>query len=333
MADSENTSFHALALTGGGYRGLYTAATLQVLEEHLGKPIGRCFDLITGTSIGGIVALAVAFEIPMKSVVDVFTLHGEAIFPNEVSAPRSSSVSQFWDLFKHLRKPKYSTEPLRKAIDSLIPSTATLADAIHPIVIPAINVTTGKPQVFKTRHLAQYMRDWHYRAVDVALATSAAPTFFELAEIEGHYYADGGLIANAPDLLAMHEAEHFLGLDASRMRMLSIGTTTKNYSLSKSIGRNLGVLDWMTNQRLFSIMISGQQQMTEQALRHRLGQRYVRIDTEPSQEQASDLGLDRATKVAKETLIALGRKTASDMLPELVSAYLTHQPQLKILRG
>jgi uncharacterized protein len=333
MADSENTSFHALALTGGGYRGLYTAATLQVLEEHLGKPIGRYFDLITGTSIGGIVALAVAFEIPMKSVVEVFTLHGEAIFPNEVSMPRSSKTGQIWDLLKHLRKPKYSTAPLRNAINSLIPETATLADAIHPVVIPAINVTTGKPQVFKTRHLTQYMRDWRYRAVDVALATSAAPTFFELAEIDGNYYADGGLIANAPDLLAMHEAEHFLGLDASCIRMLSVGTTTKNYSLSKTVGRNLGVLDWMTNQRLFSIMISGQQQMTEQALRHRLGQRYVRIDTEPSQEQASDLGLDRATKVAKETLIALGRKTASDMLPELASAYFLHQPQLKILRG
>jgi patatin-like phospholipase/acyl hydrolase len=51
--------FQALALTGGGYRGLFTARALQVIEEHIKEPIGRRFDLVCGTSIGGIVALAV----------------------------------------------------------------------------------------------------------------------------------------------------------------------------------------------------------------------------------------------------------------------------------
>jgi patatin-like phospholipase/acyl hydrolase len=65
MTWSKDKPFQALALTGGGYRGLFTARALQVIEGELKAPIGRSFDLACGTSIGGIVALAVAFEVPM----------------------------------------------------------------------------------------------------------------------------------------------------------------------------------------------------------------------------------------------------------------------------
>ncbi|MDC5434993.1 patatin-like phospholipase family protein, partial [Acinetobacter baumannii] len=64
--------FQILALSGGGYRGLYTAQVLADLEEEFEGPIGKRFDLITGTSVGGIIAIAIALEIPMKKVVDLF---------------------------------------------------------------------------------------------------------------------------------------------------------------------------------------------------------------------------------------------------------------------
>src|SRR6185437_1286430 len=85
----EGRQFHALALTGGGYRGLFTARALQVIEEHIQQPIGSRFDLICGTSIGGIIALAVAFEVPMNRVVKLFEEEGEHIFPPH-EAPRGS---------------------------------------------------------------------------------------------------------------------------------------------------------------------------------------------------------------------------------------------------
>ena len=62
----EGQQFHALALTGGGYRGLFSAQALASMEDTTRKPIGQSFDLICGTSIGGIVAIAAAFEIPMS---------------------------------------------------------------------------------------------------------------------------------------------------------------------------------------------------------------------------------------------------------------------------
>lgn len=330
MVWTNDNPFQALSLTGGGYRGLFTARALQVIEEHIGVPIGQRFDLTCGTSIGGIVALAVAFEVPMKKVVDVFEQHGAAIFP--AHEPPSSKVGKVWDLWQHSRKPRYSTAPLREAITKLIDKDATLNDAKHAVAIPAVNVTQGKPQVFKTRHKAEWTRDWEFKAVDVALATAAAPTFFELAEIDGNLYADGGLFANAPDLLALHEAEHFFGVPTDAIRILSIGTTTKSYSVSFGAGRQFGIADWMEEQRLFSVTISAQQQFVDQIMQHKLQDRYFRLDHQPSQEQAKDLGLDVATGTARKTLKALADKATTDVLGNKLKTYLAHQPQLKLVK-
>lgn len=325
-----NQPFQALALTGGGFRGLFAAQALQCMEEHLGHPVGRHFDISCGTSIGGIVALAVAFEIPMKMVVDVFTAQGGDIFPEH--KPPEGKWQIGCDLFKHRNRPRYSSTPLREAIASLIPEDALLGDAIHPVAIPAVNVTEGRPQVFKTRHKTEWHRDWKLKAIDVALATSAAPTFFELAEVSGSLYSDGGLFANVPDLIACHEAEHYFNVPIDAVRILSIGTTTKSYSISFNAGREFGVADWMQDARLFSVMISAQQQFVDQLMSHRLGDRYLRLDKEPSQEQASDLGLDVATPVAIKTLKALATKATTDLIGNRLDAFLAHTPQLKLIK-
>lgn len=325
---SVDQPFQALALTGGGFRGLFAAQALQCMEEHIDHPIGRHFDISCGTSIGGIVALAVAFEVPMKKVVDVFSDLGATIFPPHT--PPEGKLRIGWDLVKHRNKPRYSSAPLREAIASIFPEDAILGDALHPVAIPAVNVTEGRPQVFKTRHKPEWHRDLKLKAVDVALATSAAPTFFELAEVSGSLYSDGGLFANAPDLIAFHEAEHYFGLAADAVRILSIGTTTKSYSISFNAGREFGVADWMQEARLFSVMISAQQQFVDQLMAHRLGDRYLRLDKEPSQEQASDLGLDIATPVAIRTLKALATKATTDLIGNRLDGYLAHTPQLKL---
>lgn len=330
MTWTEDQPFQSLALTGGGYRGLFTARVLDVIEEFIKEPIGRRFDLISGTSIGGIVAIAAAFEVPMKDVVKIFVEEGESIFPPQ--PVRSGKFGKGWDTYQHWRKPRYKIAPLRAAISRLIDPVATLGDAKHPLAIPAVNVTQGKPQVFKTRHKREWNRDWKFRAVDVALATAAAPTFFELAEVGGSLYADGGLFANAPDLIAVHEAEHFFGVPPVRQRLVSVGTTTKSYSISFGAGRNFGIGDWIEDERLFSVMISAQQQLVDQLVVHRLGERYCRIDHEPSQEQAKDLGLNVANDVAKRTLLALASKAATDRLGAKLAPFLKHTPQLSILR-
>lgn len=331
MSWTEDRPFQALALTGGGYRGLFTARALQEMEDHIGEPIGRRFDLTYGTSIGGIIALAVAFEVPMQKVVQAFEESGEMIFPPREKP--TSKLGKIADVWSHRDKPRYGSQALRDVITSLIPEDATLNDAKHAVGVPAVNVTSGRPQVFKTRHKAEWTRDWKYKAVDVGLATSAAPTFFELAELDGQRYADGGLYANAPDLLALHEAEHFFGVRSEAVRILSVGTTTNMYSLSFDSGRELGILDWMDENRLFSVTISSQQQLVDQLMQHKLKDRYFRLDAQPSNEQAKDLGLDVATDAARRTLMALGKKAASDILNTKLAPFLAHEPQMTLVRG
>lgn len=328
MSWTAEAPFQALALTGGGYRGLFTARVLDVMEKECG-PIARHFDLICGTSIGGIVALAAAFEVPMSRVVEVFSKEGQTIFPEH---EKPSGLGVLWDFWKYRSKPRYASEALRSVISKLIPADATLGDASHPLCIPAVNVTEGKPQVFKTRHSAEWHRDWKLKAVDVALATAAAPTFFELAEVGKSRYADGGLFANAPDLIALHEAEHFFDVPRDAIRLLSVGTTTRKYSVSHSAGRAFGIANWMADQRLFNVIISAQQQFVDQLVAHRLGDNYLRIDKEPSNEQANDLGLDVATEAACTTLLALAEKSVTDVLGTKLQPYLKHQPQLQLVR-
>lgn len=162
--------FHALALTGGGYRGLFSAQALASMEEATGKPIGQSFDFICGTSIGGIVAIAAAFEIPMSKVVEVFESHGPLIFPTDRRAPEGGLLKKI-DLARHLGKPRYLSLPLRDAVEALIAPGTLLGDAIHPLAIPAVNLTQGSPQVFKTRHKLEWQRDSKLKVVDIALAT------------------------------------------------------------------------------------------------------------------------------------------------------------------
>lgn len=329
MAWTIDQPFQSLALTGGGYRGLFTARALQEMEDHIKEPIGRSFDLTYGTSIGGIIALAVAFEVPMSKVVQTFVDYGEEIFPPKPNGKLASIVG----FTKRLKAPQYRAEMLREVITKLIDKDATLNDVKHAVGIPAVNVTQGHPQVFKSRHKAEWTRDWKYKAVDVALATSAAPTFFELAEVGGNLYADGGLFANAPDLLALHEAEHYFGVPVEAVRMLSVGTTTQSYSVSFGAGRQFGIAEWMRDVRLFNVTISSQQQLVEQLMKHKLGDRYLRLDHSPSNEQTSDLGLDVATEAARKTLLALAAKATSDILGAKLGPYLSHKPQLQLVRG
>ncbi len=320
--------FQALTLTGGGFRGLFTAQALHCIEEHLKHPVGRHFDITCGTSIGGIVALAVAFEVPMKKVVEMFEECGGLIFPP--SKTPKGKIGGFLDIFKHLHKPRYSTQPLYEAITRLIPKDAILGDAVHPVAIPAVNITEGRPQVFKTRHKPEWHRDWKLKVTDIALATAAAPIYFELADVSGNLYADGGLFANAPDLIALHEGEHFFGVTQEAIRILNIGTTTNNYSVSFDLGRRFGVAEWMQNNRLFSVMISAQQQFVDQLVSHKLGNRYLRIEKEPSSEQAKDLGLDIVTAISIKTLKALAEKATSDLIGNKLDPFLAHTKQLTL---
>jgi hypothetical protein len=129
-------------------------------------------------------------------------------------------------------------------------------------------------------------------------------------------FSDGGLYANSPDELALHEAEHFLRQPRAEVRMLSIGTTTAKFSFSNSVDPNLGWMGWMAGQRLTSAMIASQQLNVDYMMRHRLGESYIRIDQVQSKEQERQLRLDVASEAARRDLLGLAEASAREHLPK-----------------
>jgi uncharacterized protein len=157
--------FQILSLSGGGYLGLYSACILTQLEDQSGIPLGRRFDLICGTSIGGILALGLAHEVPAADMQRAFEEHGEEIFSSR--APPRSRLGCFIDLGRMVFGAKYRAEPLEKVIIDILGGQTTLGQAKHRVLIPAVNMTTGTPQVFKTPSALGRNRACHFSGPDL----------------------------------------------------------------------------------------------------------------------------------------------------------------------
>jgi len=254
----------------------------------------------------------------MQEVVDAMSSHGTDIFGTK--EPPTSQLGVVFDLIAHRAMARYSAKPLRDLICKLVGNDIYIGDLKQKTIVPAVNVTKGSPQVFKTPHHESFQRDWKLPLVDVALATSAAPTFFPLHTIGNERFADGGVYSNSPDELAVHEAQHFLGQQFAELEILSVGTTTAKFSFPGKLASNMGLKDWLTDQRLISVMIAAQQMNTDFMMRHRFGERYVRVDSFPSAGQIPDMRLDNASASVSDDLKGLAEASLRDHLPGLKAA-------------
>lgn len=305
MADDDKP-FRILSLAGGGYLGLYTVCVLAELEEMVGEPLARRFDLIAGTSVGGIAAIALAYEMPMATLRTLFIEHGQAIFSRR-GLP-TSTIGKLRDLGRAVLGPKYDGVALRKALVTHM-GRRTLDDALHPVIIPATNISLSQTKVFKTPHVPGSRGDEKAHAVSVAMATSAAPAYFPSVRIGKYLYADGGMFAVAPDQVALHEAEHFMKVPAARIRMLSLGTGTSHYQPSSEVSEKDGAVDWLAEGRLILTLVSVQQQHVQAMMEDRLRDRYFHIDGDWPRD--AELGIDVATPEAVAALTKLARDTLS----------------------
>ena len=312
-----SSEFRILALSGGGYLGLYAAVVLAELEARVGEPLARRFDLIAGTSVGGLLSMALAFEVPMAELVKLFLERGEEVFSSR-RLP-TGAVTRLLDLSRSVMGPKYTGEALRKELTRHF-GKRTLGDALHAVVVPAVDVTRSVTKVFKTPHAQASLGDAGLSAVDVTLATCAAPAFFPCVKVGDKLYADGGLFAVAPDQVALHEAELFMGAKPSKVRMLSVGTATMGYQPTEKPEADVGAVGWLTDGRLILTMISVQQQHVQAIMEDRLADRYMRLDA-PWPAQAG-LGIDVATKQAAQTLTTLGQQTLAGLDEERLQKFL-----------
>lgn len=242
--------FRVLALDGGGIRGAFAAAFLARIERELRAPVTNFFDLIVGTSTGGIIALGLGLGEPSERIRDLYARKGSEIFTlrkqpkngflrNVGVTVLKRSVPEIDE--RTLFRSKYTAEPLTRVLTEVFGDRTLEAAKSARIAIPAVNLTYGQTIVFKTPHRPDFVRDRNYKAVDVALATAAAPLYFPPSLLESARFADGGLWANNPSIVGYAEAAKIHldcrrpGLDPSfdlgDIRLLSIGTGEPEYSL------------------------------------------------------------------------------------------------------
>lgn len=296
--------YHVLALSGGGYRALYTATILAELEATLGRPIASHFDLICGTSAGGMLALGLAAQIPARELKELFENEGKRIFGCRSISRR---LLGFW------LKAKHDSSGLRAVLTEKFKDT-TIGHLKHRVLVPAVNYSTGRGQFFKTPHHPTFETDHRLKIVDVAVATAAAPVYFPLARNERGVFADGGLVGNAPGLFGMHEVKTFLASEATPIvRVLSIGTMTIGATVRGSASLDRGFGKWRGG--LFDLVISAQESSVDYMLRQTLKDNYYQIDDQATPDQSKDVkALDRISVGATNTLKDRGMHAAQRAL-------------------
>lgn len=305
-----------LSLSGGGFLGLYSARVVEEIESMGGDQARQVYDLIAGTSVGGIIALGLAAETRGANIREAFQEFGPRLF--KAAAPSTGRLSRSANLLRNLVRPKYDAKILRELIIGVVGSKTKLGDLAQKVVIPAVNLTTGKPCVFKTPHHKNFTRDASLTLVDVALATAAAPTYFGAHRIGSELFADGGLFANSPDDIALAEGLHYLRFDENATKLLSIAVPARRVSISNQNGPDMGVLQWIWDARLSSTLLASQQLNSAAVMRMRLGDRYLRISEDIPSAMEKSIGFDKADEAAQRDLLALAESSVRRLSPRLL---------------
>lgn len=227
--------FQILSLDGGGAKALFTASVLAHFEEAYGGRVVDHFDLIAGTSAGGIVALGLGAGLSPAEIADRYLELIAKVFPRV--------RQRKWRLGRLVR-PAYSGEVLREVLVEVF-GERLLGQSSKRLVVPSWDLQSGEVRLFKTPHSDRLVHDWKFKMVDVALATSAAPTYFPAAKANSARLIDGGVFANNPSVFAIGEAKSMLGVPLEAMRILSIGTMSPYTDNSDRLD-NAGIGRWAT---------------------------------------------------------------------------------------
>lgn len=216
--------FRLLSIDGGGIRGILPAAIVAECERRFlnGASAGSYFDMIAGTSTGGIIALALSAGIPASKILDIYTTHGGDIFPSPHSKYKIiQAAKDRYHSIRNLLTTKYDRKPLIDHLN-LVLEDRLYGAAQTRLVIPSFD-REGEVNIFKTPHHPDYKRDWKMSMVDVALCTTAAPSFFSAYANDGTHFMDGGLWANNPVMLGVVDVLACYDIQPEQIFCLSLG--------------------------------------------------------------------------------------------------------------
>lgn len=326
-----------LSIDGGGVRGIIPAAILEFLEEKLqeldgpGVSIADYFDIIAGTSTGGLVTAMLAAPndnnrplFAAKDITEFYLDNCPLIFPHTTGLVRSA--------IKYLSGPKYSGDYLHKIMKSYLGDTR-LHQTLTNVVITAYDIKIQQPAIFTTFKAKQDELEDAFLA-DVCIGTSAAPTY-----LPAHYFQtkdsldntksfnliDGGVAVNNPTLLAINQVTqralircpNFLvstsqARDTTKFLVLSLGTGQSLASYNAIDAAKWGLRNWLSNEGKVPItdmfqeasadMVDVYASVVFQAFTSE--KNYLRIQVELSGDTSST---DLSTKKNLEELVKIGK--------------------------
>jgi len=311
--------FKILSIDGGGIRGVFPAAYLAELERRFlgGAPIGDHFDMIAGTSTGGIIALALAKGMTAQQAMSIYTERGDRIFPTKRGLPRLLR----WT--RSLFKPKHDQAVLKAELEAEFGATL-FGEARHRCVIPSFDGMYGEPVIYKTPHHPDYKLDQNKSMVDIALHTTAAPTIFPAVKDDGFVMIDGGIWANNPIMNALVDALACYEVPRENVRILSLGTGEATFSLSEA-AQTGGKKDWAILLPFLAASRAQSKNALGQAFLLTGKDNIVRIDV-PESDTAIALddvfrSLTELPLVARSLVEASGHMVFENFLSEPVEPY------------
>lgn len=315
-----------LSIDGGGIRGIIPAIVLAEIEARTGKPVAQLFELIAGTSTGGILAVSLTTPGPAggpkyaaTQMVELYEQQGPRIFD-----------CPFWhriESLDNLAHARYPCRGIEGALHDYLGEDARLKDALTDILVTAYDTDSRMPFFYRSSRARQDPAyDWPAR--HVAQATAAAPTYFEPFHERGaggdYSLLDGGVFATNPAMCALAEvlADPQRALTDVLMISLGTGQLTKRYPYKQVKG--WGVVQWA--QPLIDILLDGVAETVDYQMRQLLPGRYYRLTGELT--EASD-SMDDASAGNLAALKDLARQIVRDHDAEIADLCrrLTTAPQ------
>ena len=197
-----------------------------------GKSAGRYFDLIAGTSTGGIIALGLSIGLTAEEISSFYIEEGQAIFPRYYPKNRRlRDVVGKVRLLRDLKRYRYERDVLESALNERF-GNRLFGHAERRLVIPSFD-SNNEVFLLKTPHHPDFKQDWKRPMTEVALATAAAPTYFRAFDDGERRFVDGGVWANNPIMCAVVEAMASYDLDRHRIEVLSLGCGENGYVIDR----------------------------------------------------------------------------------------------------
>ncbi len=260
-----------LCIDGGGMRGIIPVVLLKELEKCLrraggNEDIATYFDLIAGTSTGGLISLALSCDcaipheksgqIDLDALLDSYMTMGDEIFQPVSIFSLSQMVTN-----------KYHTSSIQRLCQRWF-GAKPMSHAKVPTLIMAYDMTEGRPQMIRS-----YEGELDYPAWVAARATSAAPTYFSPLAYDGKLLVDGGVVANNPAIYAYFEAKR-LYPECSSFHLLSLSTGASYHTIVNEGPR--GLINWA--EQVSPLYSTAQKRTTDFVLEELPDVQYLRID-------------------------------------------------------